>query len=76
MLLSHVHLLKNLLLEFSAVDSAKVSSAKSPDWQCVTYDLGDYQVVMRKLLFHLSHVSKALVYYAARLVEVRLGFIH
>ena len=55
MLLSNVHILKNLLQEFSVVGTAKANNA--PDWQCVTYDLGDYQVIMRKLLFHLSHVS-------------------
>ena len=57
MLISNVYLLKNLLREFSVVGSPKANNA--PDWQFANYDLGDYQVVLRKLLLHLSHVSPA-----------------
>ena len=58
MLISNVYLLKNLLREFSVVGSPKANNA--PDWQFAHYDLGDYQVVLRKLLLHLSNVSRAL----------------
>ena len=58
MLISNVYLLKNLLREFSVVGSPKANNA--PHWQFANYDLGDYQVVLRKLLLHLSHVSRAL----------------
>jgi len=55
LLLSNVLVFKNMLEEFS---NAAVPKAKNaPNWHFITFELGGYQVLMKKLLQHLCRVS-------------------